>query len=170
MVCKPEAATVGTPVTRRPPYRPGRAVFPHPVPRLHSHPRKGRTVASSYRVCYGPQGGWLILIRPTMSGMRCLSGLRASVESFPMWWAFPTPEYSARYDSSNAYGGRSRCQYFSTSLSRLPHQRYGSRIAPCPGFPFCAHRAVDHPLTRPACRNVWGLPRSFTSLFRHATA
>ena len=32
------AATVGTPVTRRPPCRPGRAVFPHPVPRLHSHP------------------------------------------------------------------------------------------------------------------------------------
>jgi len=35
-----EAATVGTPVTRRPPYRPGRAVFPHPVPRLHSLPRR----------------------------------------------------------------------------------------------------------------------------------
>jgi hypothetical protein len=33
-----EHATVGTPVTRRPPYRPGRAVFPHPVPRLHSLP------------------------------------------------------------------------------------------------------------------------------------
>ena len=33
-------ATVGTPVTRRPPCRPGRAVFPHPVPRLHSRPRK----------------------------------------------------------------------------------------------------------------------------------
>src|SRR6266478_1496946 len=35
-----EAATVGTPVTRRPPYSPGRAVFPHPVPRLHSLPRR----------------------------------------------------------------------------------------------------------------------------------
>ncbi len=34
------AATVGTPVTRRPPCSPGRAVFPHPVPRLHSHPRR----------------------------------------------------------------------------------------------------------------------------------
>ena len=33
-------ATVGTPVTRRPPCRPGRAVFPHPVPRLHSLPRR----------------------------------------------------------------------------------------------------------------------------------
>jgi hypothetical protein len=30
---------VGTPVTRSPRHRPGRAVFPHPVPRLHSHSR-----------------------------------------------------------------------------------------------------------------------------------
>ena len=28
------------PVTRHPPCSPGRAVFPHPVPRLHSHPRR----------------------------------------------------------------------------------------------------------------------------------
>jgi hypothetical protein len=35
-----EAATVGTPVTRRPPCSPGRAVFPHPVPRLHALPRR----------------------------------------------------------------------------------------------------------------------------------
>jgi len=34
------ASAVGTPVTRRPPHRPGRAVFPHPVPRLHSPPRR----------------------------------------------------------------------------------------------------------------------------------
>ena len=34
------ALTVGTPVTRRPPYRPGRALFPHPVPRLYSLSRK----------------------------------------------------------------------------------------------------------------------------------
>src|SRR5499426_3961237 len=32
-------ATVGMPVTRPPPYRPGRAVFPHPVLRLYSLPR-----------------------------------------------------------------------------------------------------------------------------------
>src|SRR5215468_3917683 len=34
------AATVGMPVTRHPPCSPGRAVFPHPVPRLHSLPRR----------------------------------------------------------------------------------------------------------------------------------
>ena len=33
-------ATVGTPVTQRPPCSPGRAVFPPPVPRLHSPPRR----------------------------------------------------------------------------------------------------------------------------------
>src|SRR4029434_8428952 len=33
-------ATVGTPVTQRPPCSPGRAVFPHPVPRLHALPRR----------------------------------------------------------------------------------------------------------------------------------
>ncbi len=32
-------SAVGTPVTRRPPHRPRRAVFPHRVPRLHSLPR-----------------------------------------------------------------------------------------------------------------------------------
>src|SRR6058998_3329553 len=32
-------STVGMPVTRHPPCRPGRAVFPHPVPRLYSRPR-----------------------------------------------------------------------------------------------------------------------------------
>jgi hypothetical protein len=36
---------VGTPVTRRPPGSPGRAVLPHPVPRLYSHSRKA---CSSY--------------------------------------------------------------------------------------------------------------------------
>ena len=36
---KTEASTVGMPVTRPPPYSPGRAVFPHPVPRWYSRPR-----------------------------------------------------------------------------------------------------------------------------------
>lgn len=38
----PEISTsdVGKPVTRLPRHRPGRAVFPHPVPRLHSLSRR----------------------------------------------------------------------------------------------------------------------------------
>src|SRR5215510_4933900 len=42
-------ATVGTPVTRRPPYRPGRAVCPHPVPRLHSLPCRVKTLFARAR-------------------------------------------------------------------------------------------------------------------------
>jgi len=35
--------TVGTPVARGPPHRPGRAVFPHPVPRLYSFSRRAKS-------------------------------------------------------------------------------------------------------------------------------
>ena len=77
---------------------------------------QGKTVASSRPVCYGPQGGWLILLRSDMSGMSVLSGLRASVETFPMSWAFPTAESYARYDSPAAYGRLSLSQYSSASL------------------------------------------------------
>ena len=85
-----------------------------------------------------------MLIRSDMSGMSVLSGLRASVETFPMWWAFPTSEYDARYDSPTAYGGLSLAQYSSTCLARVLPQCVGSSIVPCPGFPFCASGAVDH--------------------------
>jgi hypothetical protein len=85
-----------------------------------------------------------MLIRSDMSGMRVLAGLRASVESFPMWWAFPTSESYARYDSPTAYGGRSRCQDFSAALARDASRRVGSSMVPSPGFPFRASRAVDH--------------------------
>jgi hypothetical protein len=38
------ASAVGTPVTRRPRRNPGRAVFPHPVPRLYSLIKRTFTV------------------------------------------------------------------------------------------------------------------------------
>ena len=62
-----------------------------------------------------------MLIRSDMSGMSGLSGLRASVETFPLWWAFPTSEYDARYDSPTAYGGLSLSQDSSTCLARFSH-------------------------------------------------
>ena len=111
-----------------------------------------------------------MLIRSDMSGMSVLSGLRASVESFPVWWAFPTAEYDARYDSPTAYGGRSRCQYFSAFLAPGASRHVGSSIVPSPGFPFCASRAVYHIPSLPPCRSCWGLPSSSTSLFLHAMA
>ena len=82
-----------------------------------------------------------------MSGMSVLSGRRASVETFPVWWAFPTPEYDARYDSPTASGGLALSQYSSTCLSRVLPQCVGSSIVLCPGFPFRASRAVDHTLS-----------------------
>ena len=57
-----------------------------------------------------------MLLRSDMSGMRVLCRLRASVETFPLWWAFPTSEYDARYDSPDVYGGLSLSQYFSACL------------------------------------------------------
>jgi len=46
--------------------------------------RAGRVRFRTHPVCYSPQGGWLMLLRSDMSGMSFLSGLRASVESFPV--------------------------------------------------------------------------------------
>src|SRR5207237_3737118 len=72
-----------------------------------------------------------------------LSGLRASVETFPMWWAFPTSEYSARYDSPPAYGGLSLSPYSSTCLSRVRPPCVGASIVLCPGCPCRASGAGD---------------------------
>ena len=86
-----------------------------------------------------------MLFRSDVSGMRVLSGLRASVESFPMEWAFPTSEYYARYDSPSAYGGRSRCQYFSACLA--PWSPASPRFQHCSvsGFPLpCLRSCIPY--------------------------
>ena len=101
-----------------------------------------------------------MLIRCVMSGMSVLAGLPASVETFPVWWAFPTAEYYARYDSPDAYGGRSCSQFCAACLTPGPHRCPGSSIDPCPGFPLCASRAVYHTSSFSTGRNVWGLPSS----------
>ena len=112
-----------------------------------------------------------MLIRSDMSGMSVLSGLRASVESFPVWWAFPTAEYDARYDSRPAYGGRSRCQYFSAFLAPGASRHVGSSIVPSSRVsPSVPQEAVYHIPSLPPCRSCWGLPSSSTSLFLHAMA
>ncbi len=85
-----------------------------------------------------------MLIRSDMSGMSVLSGRRASVETFPMWWAFPTSESYARDDSPTAYGGLSLSQDSSTYLSRVLPPCGGSSIVLCPGFPCRASGAGDH--------------------------
>ena len=136
-------ATVGTPVTQRPPCRPWTCSFPASGSSVALASAQGKTVASSGPVCYGPQGGWRILLRSDMSGMRVLSGLRASVESFPMSWVFPTAAYSARYDSPC----RIRRAFPLPVLLRLP--------------PYNTYFTA---------RSLWGLPSSSSSLFLLATA
>jgi len=79
-----------------------------------------------------------------MAGMRVLAGLRASVETFPVWWAFPTSAYDARYDSPSADGRLSLSQDSSTCLARVLPQCVGSSIVLCPGVPCRASGAGDH--------------------------
>jgi hypothetical protein len=50
----PIISGVGTPVTRSPRHRPGRAVFPHPVPRLYSHSRGPSQLPVTRPSCYCP--------------------------------------------------------------------------------------------------------------------
>src|SRR4030095_5985519 len=86
-----------------------------------------------------PQGGWIILVRSDVSG------LRASVESFPLSWAFPTAEYSARYDSPPAYGGCSRCQYCSTFLRPWSPATHRFQHGSVSGFPLpCLKSCIQY--------------------------
>jgi hypothetical protein len=57
-----------------------------------------------------------MLLRSDMAGRRCLCRRRAAVESFPLWWAFPTAEDDARYDSPDVYGELALSQYSSACL------------------------------------------------------
>ncbi len=47
------ASAVGMPVTRHPPHSPGRAVFPHPVPRSYSLPRRTELSSVSSATDFG---------------------------------------------------------------------------------------------------------------------
>jgi hypothetical protein len=87
-----------------------------------------------------------MLFQCDMSGMHVLSGLRASVETCPMGWAFPISEYDARYDAPTGDGRRSLSQDASPCLARVLPQGVGFSIVPCPGCPCRASGAVDHTL------------------------
>jgi hypothetical protein len=57
-----------------------------------------------------------MLLRSDMAGMSFLCRLRASVESCPLWWAFPPSADDARYDSPDVDGGLSLSQDSSACL------------------------------------------------------
>ncbi len=87
------AVEVGTPVTRRPPHRSRRAVFPHRAPQRYSLPR--------LLVLLLFPAGRVAQVSPVRpSGLCFLCGLRITVAPFPipttrdkLWTALPSAEY-----------------------------------------------------------------------------
>src|SRR6266516_6441871 len=131
-VASPSAATVGMPVTRHPPCSPGRAVFPHPVPRLHSLPR--RVIP-----CLLSPAGRLAHAGPVRR-VRDEVPFRAACfrRGLPPVVGFP----HRRVLCSIRLPSRIRRAFPVTVLLRLPDplppRCLGSSIVPSPGFPFCA--------------------------------
>ena len=129
-------ATVGMPVTRHPPCSPGRAVFPHPVPRLHSLPR--RVIP-----CLLSPAGRLAHAGPVRR-VRDEFPFRAACfrRGLPPVVGFP----HRRVLCSIRLPSRIRRAFPVTVLLRLPDplppRCLGSSIVPSPGFPFCASIAV----------------------------
>ena len=160
------AAAVGMPVTRHPPHRPGREVFPHPVPRLYSLPRK--TVPSSLSlvgfrlVCYSPQGGWLTFFRSY--NVRHKFPLRATYFRQVLHHVVGFPHLRLLCLIRLPFN-----QGPSTSvLVPLPGLAtyLGLRIVLYPGFPFVPR--YRHPIS--VHRSCMSLPSSCVHLFIHATA
>jgi hypothetical protein len=158
------AATVGTPVARRPPCSPGRAVFPHPVPRLHALPRRVIPCLLS------PAGrlAHAVPVRRVRDACPCRAACCRRV--LPPVVGLP----HLRVRRSRRLPNRIRWVFPVTGLLHLP-------VSWSPTVRRCQHCAVSGlPLPclrswRPdtvVChgRNVWGLPSSSTSLFLPAMA
>ena len=150
---------VGTPVTRRPPCRPGRAVFPHPVPRLHSRPRRAaplpvlalfamaRREVGSY--CSGPTCPGCVSFpgcgrpsRPSrVVGLPHRSVLRAIRLPNRIWRAFPLPVLLRR--------PRTRC----VTARRFPQCSVSGLPLPCLKScrPYTVASPVQELLGSPTC-------------------
>jgi hypothetical protein len=158
------AATVGTPVTQRPPYSPGRAVFPHPVPRLHSHPRR-------VKPCWLWPAGRLAHAAPVRP-VRDACPVRAACCRRDLPHVVGFPHLGVR--RSIRLPNRRRWAFPVTGLLHLPgpwsptvrrFQHWSGSGFPLPCLRSCRpYTVVFHG------RNGWGLPRSSTSLFLPATA
>ncbi len=174
-------------MTRRPPHRSRRAVFPHRAPRWDALPHSqmsGRRLSPSGRLAWG--------LRPCMAGPRVLGRRRPTVTPFPVWTALPPSAYSGvirlpvdQPPPSLQAGGPPCCQEsmgsptFSTLLS-LHARPCGPRqtlrplavAIPLSGLPMrenrrrlpsCLHEAVPdfrgcgHPAGLQSAR--WTLPR-----------
>jgi hypothetical protein len=161
---KPGQATVGMPVTRHPPCSPGRAVFPHPVPRLHSLPRRvipcllspaGRLAHAvpvrRVRDEFPFRAACFRRVLPHVVGFPHLGVLRSIRLPNRIRWVFPVTVLLHLPVS------------WSPTVRRFQHCSVSGFPLPC--LRSCRpYTVVFHG------RNVWGLPSSSTSLFLHAMA
>ena len=91
-------ATVGTPVTRRPPCRPGRAVFPPPVPRLPSRPRTAEPFPARAMCARARREVGAGASGPTWPG--CVSWPGCGLPSRPSPWRGLAPPPRPRLDTT----------------------------------------------------------------------
>ena len=133
---------VGTPVTRRPPHRPGRAVFSQSGSSVGLASARIFTVARYKIQLLFPAVRLARVIQPYMSGTSFLCGLRPSVRSFPV-----------HVSMTHA------CGWLSQPLSTMPDKTPQWHVA-------TSRRPTWFKL--PGAQ--WGFPSSTAHLFLHATA
>ena len=158
------------PVTRHPPCSPGRAVFPHPVPRLHSLPRKAEPLSALALFALARREAGSCSSGPTCPG--CVSFAGCGLPSRPSPCRGLSPPLSTTLDTTpqTPTTGFPCHRTPPPACHPGPQGCVGSSMVPCPGVPCRASGAVDHTPTFSTDRNVEGLPRSSTPLFLHATA
>jgi hypothetical protein len=153
---------VGTPVTGRPRHRPGRAVFPHPVPRSYSLPRGPLQLPVSWPNGYCPLVCSLVLFQP--DSVRHEFPLRATCSPGVLRHAAGFPDLRLlcpiRHPSTLALASLPDRSWFLDSTRA--HAVSGLLTLSCPnsGSVFSSLRL----------RSLWGFLGSSTYLFLHATA
>jgi hypothetical protein len=143
------------PVTRHPPHRPGRAVFPHPVPRLYSLPRQTTHVAwfaiprREVGLCYSS---------PT--GPAPVSFAGSVLPSGPSPWGGLSPPPSTLPDKTPHWqpAGVPLDRTSPPACAAVPSVHGGSGLTPFPGFPFRALLAVSPIVGFPAGQEPRGPP------------
>ena len=125
--------TVGTPVTRCPPHRPGRAVFPHTVPRSDSHSRGPSQLPVTRSSCF-----------PSSEVGSCLSSPTCPARvSFEAYFVLPSgPSPCGRLSRPLTMPDKTprqhiaalrRPTWFSRSITGLP-EFYGVSLPACHGL------------------------------------
>ena len=145
----PMPGTLGTAVTRRPRHRPGRAVFPHPVPRWYSLPRR-RLLAACLLL---PAVRFAYMLRPDT--VRCKFPLQAAYfrQVLPLVVGFPHLRVLCLIRLPNGMRRASP-----PACSGLPSVHLGSGLTLFPGFPFRVSIAVYRLFGLPSGQEPMGPP------------